>query len=108
MAIFAGTTRPITKRIVAIKLLPPQLAADHAFVQRFRREADAAARLDSPYVIAIHNYGEINDRFTRARHSQSQLVVAGCGWCEFGSKVGRNHRLFDHVACHGRLGSSFT
>jgi hypothetical protein len=29
-------------RTVAIKLLPPQLAADHAFVARFRREADAA------------------------------------------------------------------
>ena len=29
-------------RTVAIKLLPPQLAADQAFVARFRREADAA------------------------------------------------------------------
>ena len=28
-------------RTVAIKLLPPQLAADRTFVQRFRREADA-------------------------------------------------------------------
>jgi hypothetical protein len=27
---------------VAIKLLPPQLATDHAFVVRFRREADPA------------------------------------------------------------------
>ncbi|MGO9383831.1 MAG: hypothetical protein ACLP4W_17510 [Mycobacterium sp.] len=32
-------------RTVAIKLLPPQVAADHAFVALFRREADAA---DSP------------------------------------------------------------
>jgi serine/threonine protein kinase len=29
-------------RTVAIKLLPPQLAADHAFVARLRRQADAA------------------------------------------------------------------
>jgi serine/threonine protein kinase len=29
-------------RIVAIKLLPPHLAGDDMFVQRFRREADAA------------------------------------------------------------------
>jgi serine/threonine-protein kinase len=27
-----------TNRIVAIKLLPPQLAADETFVQRFRRK----------------------------------------------------------------------
>jgi serine/threonine protein kinase len=33
-------------RTVAIKLLPPHLAADHTFVQRFRREADAAAQLN--------------------------------------------------------------
>ncbi len=49
-------------RTVAIKLLPPQLAADHTFVQRFRREADAAAQLNNPHVIPIHNYGEIDGR----------------------------------------------
>jgi serine/threonine-protein kinase len=49
-------------RIVAIKLLPPQLAADPTFVQRFRREADAAARLNNPHIIPIHNYGEIDGR----------------------------------------------
>src|ERR1700758_1686146 len=49
-------------RTVAIKLLPPQLAADHTFVQRFRREADAAARLNNPHIIPIHTYGEIDGR----------------------------------------------
>ncbi|MFZ0902463.1 MAG: serine/threonine-protein kinase, partial [Mycobacterium sp.] len=49
-------------RTVAIKLLPPHLAQDHTFVARFRREADAAARLNSPHVIPIHNYGEIDGR----------------------------------------------
>jgi serine/threonine kinase PknH len=49
-------------RTVAIKLLPPHLAQDHTFVQRFRREAHAAARLNSPHVIPIHNYGEIDGR----------------------------------------------
>ena len=51
-----------TNRTVAIKLLPPHLAQDHAFVQRFRREAEAAARLNTPHVIPIHNYGEIDGR----------------------------------------------
>ena len=50
-------------RTVAIKLLPPQLAADHTFVQRFRREADAAAGLNNPHIIPIHQYGEIDGRF---------------------------------------------
>ena len=49
-------------RTVAIKLLAPQLAEDDTFVQRFRREADAAARLNNPHIIPIHNYGEIDGR----------------------------------------------
>jgi serine/threonine kinase PknH len=51
-----------TDRTVAVKLLPPHLAEDDAFVQRFRREAHAAAQLNSPHVIPIHNYGEIDGR----------------------------------------------
>jgi hypothetical protein len=42
-----------TKRIVAIKLLPPQLAADQTFVARFRREAEAAAQLNNPHIIPM-------------------------------------------------------
>jgi hypothetical protein len=49
-------------RTVAIKLLPPQMAADPKFVVRFRREADSAAQLNNPHVIPIHNYGEIDGR----------------------------------------------
>jgi serine/threonine protein kinase len=51
-----------TNRIVAIKVLPPYLASDDGFVQRFRREAEAAAQLNNPHVIPIHNYGEIDGR----------------------------------------------
>lgn len=51
-----------TKRTVAIKVLPPHLADDNEFVQRFRREAEAAAQLNSPHVIPIHHYGEIGGR----------------------------------------------
>jgi serine/threonine protein kinase, bacterial len=49
-------------RLVAIKLLPPHLAGDSTYVARFRREADAAARLNDPHIIPIHNYGEIDGR----------------------------------------------
>ncbi len=51
-----------TNRIVAIKLLPPHLAQDDTFVKRFRREAEAAARLNNPHIIPIHTYGEIDGR----------------------------------------------
>jgi serine/threonine protein kinase, bacterial len=49
-------------RTVAIKLLPAHLAGDNMFVQRFRREADAAAQLNNPHIIPIHQYGEIDGR----------------------------------------------
>lgn len=52
----------VTDRVVAIKTLPPQYSDDPAFQQRFRREAQAAARLSSPHVIPIHDYGEIDGR----------------------------------------------
>jgi serine/threonine protein kinase len=52
----------VIDRIVAVKVLPAHLAGDNAFVQRFRREAHAAARLNNPHVIPIHNSGEIDGR----------------------------------------------
>jgi serine/threonine-protein kinase len=49
-------------RVVALKLLAPEYAADHDFQERFRREAHAVARLREPHVIPIHAYGEIDGR----------------------------------------------
>ena len=51
-----------TDRIVAIKVLPQHLADDETFKARFRREAHATARLDSPHVVPIYDYGEIEGR----------------------------------------------
>jgi len=51
-----------TQRVVAVKVLPAQLAADPMFEQRFRREAFTAAGLNNPHVVPIHNFGEIEGR----------------------------------------------
>ncbi|MDT5370249.1 MAG: hypothetical protein QOC62_4680 [Mycobacterium sp.] len=51
-----------TRRVVAVKVLPAQLAADPVFEQRFRREAFTAAALSEPHVVPIHNFGEIDGR----------------------------------------------
>ena len=49
-----------TDRIVALKVLPPHMAEDNEFQQRFRREARIAASLNDPHVVPIHSYGEID------------------------------------------------
>lgn len=49
-------------RDVAIKVLPPELAAEYGYEQRFRREASTAARLNEPHVIPIFDSGEIDGR----------------------------------------------
>jgi serine/threonine-protein kinase len=43
----------VLERPVAVKVLHPHLAADDAFVRRFRTEALAAARLQHPSIVAI-------------------------------------------------------
>jgi len=46
-------------RLVAIKLLPPELAARPELRERFMREARTAARLSHPYIVPIHAVDEI-------------------------------------------------
>ena len=49
-------------RVVALKLLPANLADDEQYQARFRREAQAAAGLDEPHIVPIHDFGEIDGR----------------------------------------------
>ncbi|MCL2454914.1 MAG: Stk1 family PASTA domain-containing Ser/Thr kinase [Micrococcales bacterium] len=45
-------------RTVAIKVLRSDLARDPAFLNRFRREAQAAAALNHPAIVAVYDTGE--------------------------------------------------
>jgi serine/threonine protein kinase len=57
MAVVYRAYQPSLNRHVAIKVLPPQLSFDHQFVERFQREARAAARLRHPNIVVIHDVG---------------------------------------------------
>ena len=47
-------------RVVALKRLPRELAADAEYRSRFQRESALAAKLREPHIIPIHDYGEID------------------------------------------------
>jgi len=45
-------------RPVAVKILPPDLADDAAFAERFLREARALARLSHPNIVGVFDFGQ--------------------------------------------------
>ena len=50
-------------RTVAVKVMLPQYASDPNFAARFRREAQAAANLSSPYIVNIYDWGRDGDSY---------------------------------------------
>lgn len=50
-------------RHAAVKVLPQQLAADPAFLQRFRREVVTLQRLDNPNIVRIFDQGEYDGAY---------------------------------------------
>jgi serine/threonine protein kinase/tetratricopeptide (TPR) repeat protein len=68
-------------RKVALKFLPDRLAADSSFKARFKREAQAAAGLNHPNIITVHEVAEYENRpFIAMEYVEGQSlkeVIAG-------------------------------
>ena len=47
-------------RLVAVKILPPEVARDAAFAERFTREAQALARLNHPNIVTVYDFGDVD------------------------------------------------
>ncbi len=62
---------PVLKRDVAIKVLPPFVAKDPDRLWRFEQEAQAAAALNHPNILAIYRFGV----FEGAPYLVSELLV---------------------------------
>jgi serine/threonine-protein kinase len=61
MATVYRATDEVLGREVAVKIMHPALAADSTFSERFRGEAQNAARLGHANICAVYDYGESGD-----------------------------------------------
>ena len=50
--------QPSLDRLVALKLLAPELSGDPAFAERFAREARTLGKLNHPNIVSIYEHGE--------------------------------------------------
>lgn len=50
-------------RTVAIKTMLPQYANDESFAARFKQEAQAAAALQSPYIVSVYDWGRDGETY---------------------------------------------
>lgn len=48
-------------REVAVKVLPPALASEANYLERFNREAKTAASLEHPHIVPVYDFGVDND-----------------------------------------------
>jgi serine/threonine protein kinase len=80
--VYHGTDQ-LLERVVAIKVLPPKLGNDPAYVWRFRREAQAAAGLSHPNLVGVFDTGSDDGRhyivmeYVEGRSLEEALATEG-------------------------------
>jgi serine/threonine-protein kinase len=65
----------VLNRTVAIKTLLPQFARDGSFVDRFRREAQAAARLNHPGIVSVYDSGDGDNPYIVMQYIEGRTLA---------------------------------
>ena len=55
--------QPELDRFVAVKILPQEIQGDPGFGDRFLREARTLAKLNHPNIVAVYDFGQIDELF---------------------------------------------
>lgn len=55
--------QPGLDRLVAVKILPPDMGRDPTFAERFAREARTMARLSHPHITNVYDFGHSDGQF---------------------------------------------
>ena len=66
MSVVFKARHKMTDQEVALKILPPELAAQSQVKSRFLEEAKALAALDHPNIVHLYNFGQENGSFVLA------------------------------------------
>jgi serine/threonine-protein kinase len=97
----------LTQQVVALKILPPDLAAYAHLKSRFVEEARALAQLDHPGIVHLYNFGQEDDSFVLAMQFVQgrtwERMIVEQGRLDWRTSVGIAIEVLDALEyAHGR------